>query len=154
MICNLYMNLMPINALWSMSSCMLCLHMFVKHVVLVEFVVIVVISLTLWMLRYRCGYTWKCLITSLSTTQFEYRVKFSMEIQIFRKIMEFMLTLAIISPLFYARGRASFKHVGGVITSPLMLCKYYVAKVLRSKRKNEKKLWWEEKKSKEKRKNK
>jgi hypothetical protein len=28
-------------------------------------------------------------ITSLSTTQFEYAVKFSMEIQIFRKIMEF-----------------------------------------------------------------
>jgi hypothetical protein len=38
-------------------------------------------------------------ITSLSTTQFEYGVKFSMEIQIFRKIMEFMLTLAVISPL-------------------------------------------------------
>jgi hypothetical protein len=35
-----------------------------------------------------------------------------------------------------------------------MLCKYYVAKVLRSKRKNENKLWWEEKKSKEKRKKK
>jgi hypothetical protein len=39
-------------------------------------------------------------ITSLSTTQFEYGVKFSMEIQIFRKIMEFKLTLAIISPSF------------------------------------------------------
>jgi hypothetical protein len=38
-------------------------------------------------------------ITSLSTTQFEYGVKFSMEIQIFRKIMEFILTLAVISPL-------------------------------------------------------
>jgi quinol-cytochrome oxidoreductase complex cytochrome b subunit len=37
--------------------CMLCLHMFAQHVVLVGFVVIVVISLTLWMLRYRCGYT-------------------------------------------------------------------------------------------------
>jgi hypothetical protein len=43
-------------------------------------------------------------ITSLSTTQFEYGVKFSREIQIFRKIMEFLLTLAAISPLFYARG--------------------------------------------------
>jgi hypothetical protein len=30
--------------------------MFAQHVVLVGFVVIVVISLTLWMLRYRCGY--------------------------------------------------------------------------------------------------
>jgi hypothetical protein len=66
MICNLYMNLMPINALWSMSSCMLCLHMFAQHVVLVGFVVIVVISLTLWMLRYRCDYTCKCLITLCS----------------------------------------------------------------------------------------
>jgi hypothetical protein len=28
-------------------------------------------------------------------------------------------TLAVISPLFYARGRASFKHGGGVITSSL-----------------------------------
>jgi hypothetical protein len=36
---------------------MLCLHMFAQHVVLVGFVVIVVISLTLWMLRYICGYT-------------------------------------------------------------------------------------------------
>jgi hypothetical protein len=34
MICNLYMNLMSINALWSMSSRMLCLHMFAQHVVL------------------------------------------------------------------------------------------------------------------------
>jgi hypothetical protein len=57
--------------------------------------------------------------TSLSTTQFEYGVKFSMEIQTFRKIIEFVLTLAVISPLFYARGRASFKHGGGVITSSL-----------------------------------
>jgi hypothetical protein len=31
---------------------MLYLHMFAQHVVLVGFVVIVVISLTLWMLRY------------------------------------------------------------------------------------------------------
>jgi hypothetical protein len=46
MICNLYMNLMPINALWSMSSRMLGLHMFAQHVVLVGFVVIMVISLT------------------------------------------------------------------------------------------------------------
>jgi hypothetical protein len=62
-----------------------------------------------------------------------------MEIQILRKIMEFILTLAVISPLFYARGRASFKHGGGVI----LWHKYYVSimlqKVLRSKRKNEKK---------------
>jgi quinol-cytochrome oxidoreductase complex cytochrome b subunit len=36
---------------------MLYLRMYVRHVVLVGFVVIVVISLTLWMLRYRCGYT-------------------------------------------------------------------------------------------------
>jgi hypothetical protein len=35
-----------------------------------------------------------------------------MEIQIFQKIMEFMLTLAVISPLFYARGRTSFRHGG------------------------------------------
>jgi hypothetical protein len=53
MICNLYMNIMPINALWSMSSRMLCLHMFAQHVVLIGFVVIVVISLTLLMLRRR-----------------------------------------------------------------------------------------------------
>jgi quinol-cytochrome oxidoreductase complex cytochrome b subunit len=51
------MNLMPIDALWSMSSRMLCLHMFAHHVVLVGFVVIVLINLTLWMIRYRCGYT-------------------------------------------------------------------------------------------------
>jgi hypothetical protein len=31
--------------------------MYVQHVFLVGFVVIVVISLTLWMLRYRRGYT-------------------------------------------------------------------------------------------------
>jgi hypothetical protein len=30
--------------------------MFAQHVVLVRFVVIVVISLTLWILRYRCVY--------------------------------------------------------------------------------------------------
>jgi hypothetical protein len=71
-------------------------------------------------------------ITSSSTTQFEYGVKISMEIQIFRKIIEFILTLAVIPPLFYARGRASFKHGGGVIHLRQMLCKYYVAKVLRS----------------------
>jgi hypothetical protein len=41
-------------------------------------------------------------ITSLTTTQLKYGVKFSMEIQIFRKIMEFILTLAVISSLFYA----------------------------------------------------
>jgi hypothetical protein len=31
--------------------------MYVQHVFLVGFVVTVVIRLTLWMLRYRCGYT-------------------------------------------------------------------------------------------------
>jgi hypothetical protein len=31
--------------------------MYVQHVFLVGFVVIVVIRLTLWILRYRCGYT-------------------------------------------------------------------------------------------------
>jgi hypothetical protein len=35
----------------------LYLHMYVQQVVLVVFVVIMVISLTIWMLRYRCGYT-------------------------------------------------------------------------------------------------
>jgi hypothetical protein len=53
---------MLINASWSMSLQMLCLHMFAQHVVLIGFVVVVVINLTLWMLRYRCGYTWKWLI--------------------------------------------------------------------------------------------
>jgi hypothetical protein len=78
-------------------------------------------------------------ITSLSTTQFEYGVKFSMEIQIFHKIMEFMFTLAIISPSFMledehcsSMGEESLSHLWK------MLCKYYVAKVQRSKRKNEK----------------
>jgi hypothetical protein len=42
---------MLINVLWSMPLRMLCLHMFTQHVVLVGFVVIMVISLTLWMLR-------------------------------------------------------------------------------------------------------
>jgi hypothetical protein len=76
-------------------------------------------------------------ITSLSTTQFEYGVKFSMGIQIFRKIMEFILPLAVISPLFYARGRASFKHGRGVISD-----KCYVSICCKSskeqKKKNEK----------------
>jgi hypothetical protein len=60
-----------------------------------------------------------------------------MEIKIFRKIIEFMLTLAVISLLFYARGRASFKHGGGESLHHLrqILCKYYVAIVLKSKRK-------------------
>jgi hypothetical protein len=39
-----------------MSMRVLYSHMYVQHVFLVRFVVIVVISLTLWMLRYRCGY--------------------------------------------------------------------------------------------------
>jgi hypothetical protein len=67
-------------------------------------------------------------ITSLSTTQFEYGVKFSMEIQIFRKIMEFMLTLAITSPSFMLKdehrssmGEGSLHHLWQ------MLCEYYVA---------------------------
>jgi hypothetical protein len=89
--------------------------------------------------------------TSLSTTQFEYGVKSPMEIQIFRKIIEFILTLAIISPSFMledehrsSMGEESLHHLWQ------MLCKYYVAKVLRSKRKTwkMKKIWWEEKKSK------
>jgi hypothetical protein len=41
------------------------------YVFLVGFVVIVVISLTLGMLRYRCGYTWKCLITLRSDNTVE-----------------------------------------------------------------------------------
>jgi hypothetical protein len=41
------MNLMPVNAPWSMSLRLLYLHMCVQHVVLVGFMVIVVISLTL-----------------------------------------------------------------------------------------------------------
>jgi hypothetical protein len=67
-----------------------------------------------------------------------------MEVQIFRKIMEFILTLAVISPLFYARGQASFKHGGGVITSPLtnamqvLCCKS--SEEQKKKMKNEKKL--------------
>jgi hypothetical protein len=96
-------------------------------------------------------------ITSLSTNQFEYGVKFSMEIQIFCKIVEFILTLASISPLFYARGRASFKHGGEVIVWHKCYVSIMLQKVLRSKReKNEKrkKIWWEEKKSKKNRKNK
>jgi hypothetical protein len=78
-----------------------------------------------------------------------------MEIQIFRKIMEFILTLAVISPLFYARGRVSFKH-GEESLHHLwqILCKYYIAKGSEEQKKkemkNEKKLWWEENKSKEK----
>jgi hypothetical protein len=41
----------------SMSMRVLYSHMYVQHVFLVGFVVTVVISLTLWMLRYICGYT-------------------------------------------------------------------------------------------------
>jgi hypothetical protein len=55
MICNLYMNLISVSASWSISLRMLYLHMCVQQVVLVGFLVIVVIILTLWMLRYRCG---------------------------------------------------------------------------------------------------
>jgi hypothetical protein len=95
-------------------------------------------------------------ITSLSTTQFEYGVKFLMETKIFHKIMEFMLTLGVISPSFMlgderrsSMGEESSHHLWQ------MLCKCYVAKVLRSKKKwkwKMKKIWWEEKKSKERRK--
>jgi hypothetical protein len=37
-----------------MSSQVLCLHMFAQHVILVGFVVIMVISQTLWTRRHRC----------------------------------------------------------------------------------------------------
>jgi hypothetical protein len=55
----------------------------------------------------------------LSTTQFEYGVKFSMEIQIFLKIMEFILTLAVISPVSFmledehrsSMGEESLRHL-------------------------------------------
>jgi hypothetical protein len=62
--------------------------------------------------------------------------------------MEFILTLAVISPLFYARGRASFKHGGGVISDKcyvsIMLQKFWGAK-----EKNEKwKIIYDEKKRK------
>jgi hypothetical protein len=63
-------------------------------------------------------------------------VKLLMEIQIFRKIIEFILTLAVISPSFMledehrsSMGEESLHHLWQ------MLCKYYVAKVLRSKKK-------------------
>jgi hypothetical protein len=79
--------------------------------------------------------------TSLSTTQFEYVVKFSMEIQIFRKIMEFMLTLAVIFPLSFmledehrsSMGEESLHHLWQ------MLCKYYVAKSSEEQKKKLKK---------------
>jgi hypothetical protein len=61
-----------------------------------------------------------------------------MEIQLFRNIMEFILTLAVISPLFYARGRASFKHGGGVILRHKCYVSIMLQKVLRSKRKKKK----------------
>jgi hypothetical protein len=96
-------------------------------------------------------------LTSLSISQFEYGVKFSMEIQIFRKIMEFILNVAVISLLFYARGRASFKHGGGVILWHKCYVSIMLQKVFRTKRKKwwkKKKLWCEEKKSKKNRKNK
>jgi hypothetical protein len=43
--------------LYGLCLCVLRLHMFAEHVVLVGYVVIVVISLILWRLRYRCSYT-------------------------------------------------------------------------------------------------
>jgi quinol-cytochrome oxidoreductase complex cytochrome b subunit len=52
-----------------MSLRVLYSHMYVQHVFLVGFVVIVVIILTLWMLRYRCSYMWKSLITLRSEVQ-------------------------------------------------------------------------------------
>jgi hypothetical protein len=95
-------------------------------------------------------------ITSLSTTQFEYGVKFSMEIQIFHKIMEFILTLAIIPPLLCSRtsivqawGRSHYIISDKCYVS-IMLQKFWGAKEIKWKMK--KILWWEEKKSKEKRK--
>jgi hypothetical protein len=70
--------------------------------------------------------------------------------------MEFILTLAAISPLFYARGKASLKHGGGVITSSLtnamlvFCCKMF----LRAKEKNEKNYDEKKRKVRKKRKNK
>jgi hypothetical protein len=61
-----------------------------------------------------------------------------MEIQIFCKIIEVILTLAVISPLFNARGRASFKHGGGVILRHKCYVSIMLQNVLRSKTKNEK----------------
>jgi hypothetical protein len=78
-------------------------------------------------------------ITSLSTTQFEYGVKFSMEIQIFHKITEFMFTLAIISPSFMledehcsSMGEESLSHLWK------MLCKLCCKSSKEQKKKNEK----------------
>jgi hypothetical protein len=81
-----------------------------------------------------------------------------MEIQIFRKIMEFILTLAVISPLSFmledehrsSMGEESLHHLWQ------MLCKYYVEKIPEGqKKKNEKwKNMMRRKKSKGKRKNK
>jgi hypothetical protein len=56
--------------------------------------------------------------------------------------MEFILTSAVISPLLYARGRASFKHGGEVIIWHKCYVSIMLQKVLRSKRKN----WKKEKK--------
>jgi hypothetical protein len=68
-------------------------------------------------------------------------VKFSLEIQIFRKIMEFMLTLAVIPPLSFlledehrsSMGEESLHHLWQ------MLCKYYVAKSSEEQKKKLKK---------------
>jgi hypothetical protein len=76
-------------------------------------------------------------ITSLSTTQFEYGVKFSMEIQIVLKIMEFILTLAVIPPSLLC-SRASIVQAWGrshYIISDKCYVSIMLKKFLRSKRK-------------------
>jgi hypothetical protein len=76
-------------------------------------------------------------ITSLSTTQFEYGVKFSMEIQIFCKIMKFMLTLALIPPSLLCL-RTSIVQAWGrshYIISDKCYVSIMLQKVLKSKRK-------------------
>jgi hypothetical protein len=91
--------------------------------------------------------------TSFSTTQFEYGVKFLMKIQIFRKIIEFLLTISSHFPSLLC-SRTSIVQAWGR-THYIISDKCYVSimlqKVLRTKRK---KLRWEEKKSKKNRKNK
>jgi hypothetical protein len=75
-------------------------------------------------------------ISSLSTTQFECGVKFSIDIQIFCKILEFKLTLAAVSPLLCSRtsivqawGRSHY-----IISDKCYVC-IMLKKFLRSKRK-------------------
>jgi hypothetical protein len=78
----------------------------------------------------------------LSTTQFEYGVKFSMETQIFLKIIEFMLTLAVISPSLLC-SRTSIIQAWGrshYIISDKCYVSIMLQKVLRRKIKMKKKL--------------